>query len=735
MYSFLLTVQVISIFTLVIESGYVFAKMKTNVHKYLFLNCVATLVNNTGYLLMMLSSSEEQYLTALQMSYLGRVWIPFSLIVFSLAVCKIPIKKWIVMGLAVFHSFIYLLVMTCRWNNLYYRSMEYRMNGPWGHIECGPGIFHNIYTMVLISYILVGLTLLIQLTWQEKIPTARKRLILITMAMAIESGGYLVNLTGVTGGYDCTVMGYTIGTFFMYIAIFRYKLMDTLQLAKDYVVDELSEAIIAVDQNGKLEYYNKPVQEILSKRILDLEGCIQEIKKAVSAEEPMELDGHIYSPQEKILYQNNEPCGKVYVLVDETEHYHYMHQLKEQKEIAEEANASKSAFLSIVSHEIRTPMNAVVGMTDLLLRDKESLSDKQEKYLKNIKNSGSALVMIVNDILDQSKIEAGKMEIIEQPYEFRSMAADVKMIIENRIGSKPIHLMYEIDDDVPQFLIGDSLRIRQILINLMNNAVKYTEEGYIRLKVEVVDEEAGRRYLRFGVKDSGQGIRKEDLAKLGEAFTQVDTKKNHSKEGTGLGLSISRDFISMMGGQLEVTSEYQKGSEFYFSIWQGIAAGIVNTNASGVTKQAWQSEEKFTAKGARILIVDDTKINLMVMEGLLEPLNMTIDTATSGEKAIELVQKNFYHVIFMDYMMPYMDGVETTKRIRNLVLDDDGENQMREADYFKSVPVIALSGDTSDTTKENFMRAGIDDFIEKPVEIGRIKKLLLKWLPSELISG
>jgi len=372
-------------------------------------------------------------------------------------------------------------------------------------------------------------------------------------------------------------------------------------------------------------------------------------------------------------------------------------------------------------------MNAVIGMTDLLLRDSESLSDKQEKYLKNISTSGQSLVMIVNDILDQSKIEAGKMEIIEQPYEIRPMADDVKLIIENRIGSKPIHLIYEIEDDVPQYLIGDSLRIRQILINLMNNAVKFTETGYIRLKVEVTDEKSGSRLLRFSVKDSGQGIRPEDLSKLGQAFTQVDTKKNHSKEGTGLGLSISRDFISMMGGLLEVTSEYGKGSEFYFEIWQGIANGL-NSNDSVVMKQPWQTDTEFRAPEARVLIVDDAELNLMITEELLKPVGMTVDVAQSGETALEMIEKNHYHAIFMDYMMPYLDGVETTKLIRKLALE-------KKDDYYKYVPIIALSGDTSDSTRESFMCAGIDDFTEKPVEVKKLKKLLLKWLPKELIKS
>ena len=270
-----------------------------------------------------------------------------------------------------------------------------------------------------------------------------------------------------------------------------------------------------------------------------------------------------------------------------------MEELKKQKEIAEEANASKSAFLSIVSHEIRTPMNAVVGMTELLLRDEDSLTTKQAKYLNNIKNSGASLVMIVNDILDQSKIEAGKMEIVEDVYELRPMVDDVKMIIENRIGTKPIHLVMEIDEQIPDVMVGDSLRIRQILINLMNNAVKFTTEGFIKLSISVESKESDKLYLCFAVQDSGQGINEADLSKLGQAFTQVDVKKNHGKEGTGLGLSISRDFISLMGGQLQVNSTYGKGTTFYFTISQGFVDEEESNNSK--VGKAWKDDVEFTA--------------------------------------------------------------------------------------------------------------------------------------------
>lgn len=729
-YQILLILQYASIFFLLIEAFYIFCKMKSKLHIYLFFNCVATLVNNTGYLMEMLSNSHEEYLHAVQMSYLGRVWIPFSLFLFVMTLCKVKIDPRIYLGLGIVHVATFWAVLTSQWQNWYYSGQTYVTDGLFPYVDTDNGWWHALYTAILLFYIVFGLYKLFRCVAKEKNPVAQNRLTIVSVAILSECICFIVNATGITKNYDITVLGYSIGTIFMYVAIFRYGLLDTLQLVKEYVVDEVSEAIFAVNNEGEIEYCNKPAEAIRKQWNKDDLAIVCKFDYAIAKDEPIEIEDKIFSPEVKALTQNGIFQGKVYVLVDDTEHYRYMKELKEQKELAETANASKSAFLSVVSHEIRTPMNAVVGMTDLLLREPESLNSKQEKYLKNIKNSGAALVMIVNDILDQSKIEAGKMEIVEDAYELRPMAEDVKMIIENRIGSKPIHLIYEIEDDVPQYLVGDSLRIRQILINLMNNAVKFTEEGYVKLGISCVEEESGRRLLRFSVRDSGQGIRPEDLHKLGNAFTQVDTKKNHSKEGTGLGLSISRDFISMMGGQLCVQSEYGKGSEFYFTIWQGVASGIEVTSASGVSKQAWQEEEQFRAPDARILIVDDTPLNLMITEELLAPIGMTVDTASSGEKAIELVGKNEYHAIFMDYMMPYMDGVEATTKIRAMAV---GQTDESRSDYFRSVPIIALSGDDSELTKEKFLRAGIDDFTEKPVEIKRLKKLLIKWLPKQLI--
>lgn len=252
-------------------------------------------------------------------------------------------------------------------------------------------------------------------------------------------------------------------------------------------------------------------------------------------------------------------------MLNVTKRYNMMEELKEAKQRAEEANESKSNFLSNMSHEIRTPMNAIVGMTEILLRS--DLSDQDRGYLMNIKNSGASLLTIINDILDFSKIESGRLEIIEEEYEPMSMLSDLSMIFLNRIGDKPVELLFDIDRNLPNKMYGDALRIRQVIINIANNAIKFTGNGYVKLTIKMSPmTEADMVNLDISIEDSGQGIKPEDLDKLFGSFQQVDIKKNRNKEGTGLGLAISKQLVETMGGQIGVRSEYGKGSEFYFNI-------------------------------------------------------------------------------------------------------------------------------------------------------------------------
>ncbi len=726
MLSVLLIIQCVSIALLGIESIYIFFQWKNKQQSYLFMYCLATLINNFGYWIEMTAKTAGESMIGIKVCYFGKVWIPLSFFLIVMEFCGLKLPKVFYAVLTAFHSTIFLLVLTFEHHSLFYTTKEFVETGLYPHFEFGHAFIYNLYLFLIEGYVVVGVFAIYLKLQQDLEEKYRRTMYVFLAASVVMIVGFGFTLTKWIPGYDSTAIGYFISGIIMFRAIFRYRIMDTLALVQDYVADTLSEGLLAIDKNGKVVYCNEVIEKIHPDIQQEENRVIDEIRERAFSHEVINVDGKIYETKLEPLIHGGEEQGNLYILSDVTERYQYMEELKKQKEIAEAANASKSAFLSIVSHEIRTPMNAVVGMTDLLLQD--DLTEKQRKYMQNIKHSGTALVMIINDILDQSKIEAGKMEIVESSYEIRPLVEDVRMIIENRIGSKEIELRIDLDEKIPRCIMGDALRIRQILINLMNNAVKFTESGYIQLSAKVLEETQEAYRIRFGVKDSGQGIREEDLEKLGKAFSQVDVQKNHSKEGTGLGLSISKDFIAMMGGELKVQSTYGEGSEFYFVIEQKKSAEPEGSDAH--VKCSWKVEE-FKAPGGKALVVDDTSMNLMVMRNMLKHLEMTAVAAQSGEKAMELVKEEKYNAIFMDYMMPGMDGVETTACIRKLAEEQTDE---KEAEYFRNVPIIALTGDVSEETQKLFQNAGINDFIEKPVVFDKVKGSLLKWLPEELIQ-
>ena len=622
------------------------------------------------------------------------------------------------------------MIATVDYHHLYYKDYwlapsKANLNGY--TLEISPAPMYYVYMAFLLAEIMTTIGIIISsYCSQRSMPNKGKIHFLMIAAMLSPMLLLSLRILKILKGDDPTPLGILLSCIFMSIAVVKYGLFDPVKNAKNYIIDNLKEAVIVTDADHRFLFLNSMADKIITS-INKEQGYSTDDKIYAFIQGSQDFfdwkDRH-YQVEETVLKDNELIQGYMMTIVDVTKITEQNHLMKRLVLQTEDANRAKTNFVSNMSHEIRTPMNSIVGITEILLRSRHS--PKEQEYLLNIQSSGRVLLTIINDVLDCSKMEAGKMQLFDEPYDTCSLFHDLRISMENRIGHSGLELIYDIDQDIPCKLKGDMGRIRQVIINLVNNAIKYTEKGSVRFSVHVRQKNTDKVMLYYEVADTGIGIRKEDQKILFDAFQRVEMDRNRYVEGTGLGLTISQNLVNMMGGVIEVESEYGKGSRFFFTIEQTIIdptpVSAVNYNGQKDNVTEKEAECLFIAPEAHILLVDDNELNLVVAKELLKPLRMQIDTAENGLQAVKMVRGSQYDLVLMDHMMPVMDGIEAAKAIRAL-----------PEDKYQKLPIIALTANAMVDARKEFLNAGMNGFVAKPIDFARICNQLKLWLPKDLV--
>lgn len=697
--------------------------------KILLVGTICTFLDMTGYFLELQSVSEEAARLSIKVEYIGTTMGLLSFLYFS-CLYSTHLGDWHVRLIkrfyAVNHLFILVVVFTIDSNTIFYRKVERVVrNGYYlWSIDPGPVYYWWFITTMVLGFLITFIVLQSALEHRGE---KRPELFLLCLASLLPICLWFLRMAGVFGYYDPYPMSMMITECFLVSIMYKYRLFDTVKTAKDRVIDNIREGILVTDHNGEVIYLNREISRIFPEVDWKNRRMVEErVFRFLEDHRDgfMTLKNQYYQWKSgEILDDNRRRAGVLYRISDITEGHLYTRQLISLKEEAERANAAKSIFLAHMSHEIRTPINAVLGMNEMILR--ESCSDTIKDYARNIQNAGKILLSIINDILDLSKIESGQMEIVEKDYHLGKMLIDIENMVTMRAEENSLALHIQANPMLPEALHGDEQRIKQCIINFLTNSLKYTREGQVTLQVDFTDKDKDTIDLRITVTDTGIGIEEDKLAILFEPFVRLDRSKNEHIEGTGLGLSITKKLIDRMEGRLSVESVYGRGSVFSFTLPQKVAGpdllGDYKEKLRRVAERK-SAREEFTAPGARILAVDDNRVNITVARGLLRRLKVQFDSATSGQECLDKFAKNDYDIILLDHMMPVMDGVQTLHR-------------MQETERFRqnAPAVIAMTANAVIGAREKYLEEGFTDYLSKPIDHKSLEEMIRAYLPEEMI--
>ena len=730
MYDFLLAVQISAMVLSFICVALLLTQKSSEGSKFMLVVCLAVFIQNSGYCFEMTSKSLKEIMIAIRLEYIGSAFIVTMTMIFAFKYCRVrlvPGVKYALLGLDT-------LVLICVWCYeylpIYYSKVEFVTTGVFPHVVLSKGPLYIAYMVTLYAEFIACIVVSTVSALRTVDPNMKKNYRLLAFSTAAPLVFYMLGIVNVIDGYDTAPVGGAVGILIFAFAIIFRRVFDVVETARENILTEMEDAVVVLDYRRGFQEANKAAIALFPELAKTPFGQLVGNKVFNSlfengGNEDIELNGRYYDVHINELYARNgissNFIGYSIIFFDITEKKAQLKNLEELKEAADTANKAKSAFLANVSHEIRTPINVVLGMSEVILRDYDE--PKLLEYAQNISNASESLLELINDILDFSKIESGKVTLSNSEYRVDEFFKDVIMAFENKKDEKNLSFTTDISKNIPLRLFGDVMRIKQVATNLLSNAFKYTREGGVtfRATFEKISEERGN--LILSVEDTGVGIKKEEIDKVFDLFVRLDERLNRSVEGTGLGLNITKELVDKMGGEIKVYSEYGKGSAFTVIIPQYIRSAegeiIGELKDKSIIKE--RTGIGFSAPSAKILVIDDSKTNLIVAKALLRDTKAEITTGTSGNDCLNMIMNQRYDVIFLDYRMPEMDGVETLHKMQKM-------NHL-----CMETPVIMLTANAANDAKEYYLREGFSDFLSKPITEQAITSMLKKYLPADKV--
>lgn len=725
MFSILVALQIFSIFVTIFSLVYVFRGGSTYAQKLMLSFTIAEFVHNAGYLLELFSKTQQEAMVAVKIEYLGSSIVAIFFMMFICNYCGLKEHVLFERILLLCGCAVILMVWTSPMHKLYYTDIVFTESGAFPHMvfSYGPGFYFYMLFCTVMPWA-VSVWVLIRTVRKEKSAKRIGKLKLIiggaTVALSVL---ILYVLKLFPEGYDPTPVSMALLFAVLVVFVWNRKDFDLTRTATETVLNSLGDGMIALDEDYKVLMYNDAARNIFPD--MDIHQSVRAVRNFPmhilegDEQERFEIGTRHYEGHLRTLVDYEQIVrGYTVLIVDVTDTFAYIKELSEMREQAEAANRAKSDFLANMSHEIRTPMNAIVGMSELIID--ESRGRKIYDFACDIKTAALNLLSIINDILDLSKVEAGKMELVEDDYYVQDMVQETVNLIQMPAQKKGLQIKVNVDEDIPHKLYGDEGRIRQILINILNNAIKFTREGYVSLDVSAKYVDDKNINLQFVICDTGIGIKKENLDAIFESFKQLDMNRNKKIEGTGLGLAITKQLVAMMEGDIRVESEYEKGTQFTIHIKQPVVdRHTIGETGTGVRSEKQEKSQMFMCNEYRVLVVDDNTMNRKVVSAMLKAYGFQIQAASGGKEAIELVSEQHYDMILMDHMMPEMDGMEATGIIRS-----------RYSETAEGTIIVALTANAIQGAREEYLSNGFDDFLSKPFERTQLHELLEKWVPE-----